>query len=136
VGVNILNYIKIFFLTFPLFLAIDFTWLGLIAKKFYDNSLIHFDRTLRWQAAALVYILIVSAVIIIAVPKYLESGKLSDALIWGAFTGLIIYGTYDLTNMSILTDWSWKVVIVDMIWGMIICGSVGVIASLFSRIVL
>ena len=133
--VSILNYIKVFFLTFPLFLAIDFTWLGLIAKKFYDNSLINFDRTLRLPAAAMVYILIVSAVIVIAVPKYLESGRLLDAFLWGAFAGLIMYGTYDLTNMSILTDWSWKIVIVDILWGMSVCGVVGVIASMFSRIV-
>ncbi len=133
---NVLNYIKIFFLTFPLFLAIDFTWLGLIAKKFYDNSLIYFDRTLRWQAAVLVYVLIVSAVIVIAVPKYLVSGRLMDAFMWGSFTGFIMYGTYGLTNMSILTNWSWKMVIVDMVRGMIMCGVVGVIASMFSKVVL
>ena len=133
---NVLNYIKIFILTFPLFLAIDFTWLGLIAKKFYDNSLIHFDRTLRWQAAVLVYVLIVSAVIVIAVPKYLESGSLMHAFVWGSFTGFIMYGAYDLTNMSTLTDWSWKIVVVDMIWGTTACGMVGVIASMFSKIVL
>ena len=133
---NVLNYIKLFFLTFPLFLAIDFTWLGLIAKKFYDNSLIHFDRTLRWQAATLVYVLIVSAVIVIAVPKYLENGLLIDAFMWGSFTGFIMYGAYDLTNMSILTNWSWKIVLIDMIWGTTACGVVGVVASMFSKIVL
>jgi len=110
--------------------------LGLIAKKFYDNSLIHFDRTLRWQAAVLVYVLIVSAVIVIAVPKYLESGSLMHAFVWGSFTGFIMYGAYDLTNMSTLTDWSWKIVVVDMIWGTTACGMVGVIASMFSKIVL
>ena len=95
-----------------------------------------FDRTLRWQAAALVYVLIVSAVIVIAVPKYLESGALIDAFMWGSFTGFIMYGTYDLTNMSTLTNWTWKIVVVDMIWGTTICGVVGVIASMFSKIVL
>ena len=117
-------------------MAIDFTWLGLIAKNFYDNSLIHFDRTLRWQAAALVYVLIVSAVIVISVPKYLESGTLVDAFMWGSFTGFIIYGAHDLINMSTLTNWSWKIVIVDIVWGTIVCGMVGVIASMFSKIVL
>ncbi len=58
-----------------------------------------------------------------------------DALIWGSFTGLIMYGAYDLTNVSILTNWSWKIVVVDIAWGMTVCGMVGVIASMFSKIV-
>jgi uncharacterized membrane protein len=30
---------------------------------------------------------------------------------------LICYGTFELTNMSVLKHWEWSVVIPDMIWG-------------------
>lgn len=130
------NYIKLFFLTFPIYLAIDFTWLGLIAKNFYDKSLVHFHRTLRWQAALLLYVLIVSAVIVVAVPKYLETGRLLDGFIWGSFMGLAMYGAYGLTNMSILSDWSWRIVIVDILWGMALCGTTGLVSSMFSKLIM
>jgi len=31
---------------------------------------------------------------------------------------------YDLTNLATLKNWSIKVVIVDVLWGMILCGAV------------
>ncbi|MFC1653348.1 DUF2177 family protein [Patescibacteria group bacterium] len=116
------------------FLAIDFTWLGLVAKKFYDFHLSQFSRTLNWPAALFVYLLIVASVVFISVTKYQQSGRLTDGFMWGAMAGLMMYGVYDLTNMATLSNWSWKLVVVDVLWGVFVCGVVGLIASNFSRV--
>ena len=36
----------------------------------------------------------------------------------GALLGLVAYGTYDMSNLSTLKNWSVSVTIVDMAWGM------------------
>jgi uncharacterized membrane protein len=36
---------------------------------------------------------------------------------FGGLFGLFCYATFELTNMSILRQWSWAVVIPDVIWG-------------------
>jgi len=33
------------------------------------------------------------------------------------YLGFVIYGVYELTNMAIITDWTWKTVFLDTIWG-------------------
>ena len=36
--------------------------------------------------------------------------------------GLGIYGTYELTNYSIISSWAVKMVVVDIAWGSFACG--------------
>ena len=38
----------------------------------------------------------------------------------GALFGLVAYGTYDLTNLATIKNWSLKVTIIDLIWGAIL----------------
>ncbi len=45
------------------------------------------------------------------------------ALIAGVALGLIAYGTYDMTNLATLKDWSWKVSAVDLLWGGFVSGA-------------
>lgn len=33
------------------------------------------------------------------------------------YLGFVIYGVYELTNMAIITDWTWKTVFLDTVWG-------------------
>ena len=38
-------------------------------------------------------------------------------LLMGAFTGFVLYCTYDLTNLSFVRDWPLKVTLIDIGWG-------------------
>jgi uncharacterized membrane protein len=105
----------------PIFLGIDFVWLGFIAKGFYDKQFSAFARTLNWPAAILVYLLIPLGIAFFVLPK--ASGDRALALLWGAFYGLVVYGVYDLTNYATLKDWSLTTVLVDILWGIFICGA-------------
>jgi uncharacterized membrane protein len=39
---------------------------------------------------------------------------------WGALFGLFTYATYDLTNLATLRDWPLRVVVVDVLWGVVL----------------
>ena len=41
----------------------------------------------------------------------------------GFLLGVTFYGVFDLTNLAILSGWSWLVSIVEILWGGIICGA-------------
>mgnify|MGYP000158009690 CR=1 FL=1 len=47
----------------------------------------------------------------------------------------LIRATYDLTNLATLKDWPVKIVVVDILWGMVLCGLVSaggfLVATLF-----
>jgi len=121
--------VKNFLLTLVIFLGIDFLWLGVIAKNFYDKHLGAFERTLNWPAVILVYLLIPLGIVLFILPK--ASGNLKLALFWGAVYGLIVYGVYDLTNLATLKNWSLTMVITDMLWGMFICGFTSFVVTYF-----
>jgi uncharacterized membrane protein len=48
-------------------------------------------------------------------------------LLYGALFGFFTYATYDLTNLATLKDWPLDMVIVDIIWGTVLGGSVAVV---------
>ena len=50
----------------------------------------------------------------------LQKDSLAVACLNGALLGLIAYGTYDMTNLATLKNWSLSVSIVDMLWGTVL----------------
>ena len=50
----------------------------------------------------------------------LEKGSLSYALTRGALFGFVAYATYDLTNLATMKGFTTRVVVVDMLWGMVL----------------
>ena len=107
------------------FLAIDVVWLGLIAKNFYQKHLGRFfsDRV-NWTAAIIFYFLFILGTMIFAVYPGVVQDSLLRAMIFGVLFGLFTYATYDLTNLATLKDWPVPIVIVDIIWGMVLCGTI------------
>ena len=47
--------------------------------------------------------------------------SIQDALLYGAFIGLIIYGVFNGTNYAIFDGWSSKISLVDTTWGIVNC---------------
>lgn len=41
----------------------------------------------------------------------------------GALLGAFLYGTYEFTNLSIISSWTWTLSIVDVAWGSFACGA-------------
>ena len=115
-------YLKLYLLTIPVFFAIDLLWLGVVAKNFYQNSLSHLlSQDVNWPAAFLFYFMYIVGIILFAVKPGLEAGSLAKAAMWGALFGFFTYATYDLTNLATLREWPIKVVVVDILWGTVLC---------------
>jgi len=121
---------KLFFLTFPIFLIIDFIWLGAIAKNLYAK-LIPFEMQINWLAAILTYIVIVGSIIYFVVPK--ADGDIFKGILNGAILGALMYGIYDLTNKATLKGWPWQLVIIDIIWGTLLYSIVSAVAVFISN---
>ncbi len=122
---NTLFYLKVYALTVPVFFLIDMLWLGVVAKNFYQKNLEYIlSPTVNWPAAIIFYLIYIMGILIFAVFPGLEKDSLTKTLILGALFGFFTYATYDLTNLATIKSWPLKVVIVDIIWGIILCSLV------------
>jgi len=114
-----------------IFFAIDMLWLGLIAKNFYREKLGYIMATeVNWPAAIIFYLLYIAGILYFAVHPALKDASWQMALLKGVLLGGLCYATYDLTNMATLRGWPWQIVVVDILWGMVLTGSVSLITYL------
>lgn len=121
----IIDYLKLYLLTIPLFFAIDLLWLGVVAKNFYQDHLAHLlSPAVNWPAALLFYFIYIAGILLFAVKPALADQSVFKAMMWGALFGFFTYATYDLTNLATLRDWPIKVVVVDIAWGTTLCALV------------
>jgi len=122
-----LFYMKLYLLTIPIFFLIDLLWLGVIAKNLYQKNLAHLlSPTVNWPAAIVFYLVYIAGIILFAVKPGLDELSLSRTVVWAALFGFFTYATYDLTNLATLRDWPLKVVVIDIIWGTVLCSLVSI----------
>jgi len=114
-------------LTLMVFLIVDLTWLGFIAKGLYKKYLGGFlTDYVNWTAAIIFYLIYVAGIFIFVINPALNKNSILHAIVMGALFGIIAYSTYDLTNLATLKAWPLTIVIIDIIWG----GTLTLIVSL------
>ncbi|HLP19434.1 MAG TPA: DUF2177 family protein [Chitinophagales bacterium] len=117
-----------------IFFAMDMLWLGLVAKSFYRDKLgFIFTGEVRWAAAVIFYLIYIGGILYFAINPAINGGGWQIALLNGALFGLMCYATYDLTNMATIKQWPLVVVIVDIIWGMVLTGTVSTVSYLIGH---
>ena len=79
------------------------------------------------------YLLFVAGIVVFAIAPALQAGSLRNALLLGAFFGLVTYATYDLTNHATVKGWPWIVTVIDLCWGMLLSASVSCVGYLAGR---
>lgn len=123
-----LLFLKFYAIAIVVFFLVDMLWLGVIAKRFYNEQIGHLLKTdVNWIAAIVFYfIFIVGVVTFVLIPAW-NDGTWVQALLMGGLFGFIAYSTYDLTNLATLKDWPMALTIVDLIWGTILGASTSVI---------
>jgi uncharacterized membrane protein len=122
-------FIKIYLIALPVFLLIDMIWLGLVAKGFYARQIGFLMKTnINWTAAIIFYLLFIAGLVFFVITPAIYEHSWRQALLVGAFFGLITYATYDLTNLATIKDWPILVTLVDLLWGAVIAASVSVIS--------
>ena len=130
---NIPIFIKLYAVAVVTFFVIDLVWLGVVARSFYQNQMGHLMRAeVNWTAAIVFYLIFVVGIVVLAVWPAVERQSLGHAIALGALLGLVTYAAYDLTNLATLDGFPFGVVLVDMTWGAVLCGSVSAVTYLAS----
>jgi uncharacterized membrane protein len=113
-------------------LAVDFVWLLLLMKGFYDAQLNAFTRPAPFPFwSALAAWLLIPLGIVLFVDKLAKTYK--QSLLYGASYGIILYGVYDFTNYATLQGWTLPMVFVDIIWGAVLCSLTALFLKYISR---
>ena len=125
------------FITSILFLLIDVAWLSFSVKNFYKpqlGSLLN-DKPIMWAAILFYLIYVLGLAILVLIPA-INQNSIFHAFYTGIIFGVVAYGTYNLTNMATIKNWSPYVVIVDMIWGGFLTGSTSALGIYISKKIL
>ncbi|MEO8280146.1 MAG: DUF2177 family protein [Ideonella sp.] len=118
-------------ITFVVFAAVDALWLGWIAKDLYRREMGELMASSpRLIPAVLFYVAYPIAIVYFGVSNQALQGisSLVITLIHCAALGLFAYGTYDLTNMSVVRNFSVKLGLIDIAWGTFASGVSGLAA--------
>lgn len=113
---------------------VDFLWFGVLMSGFYKDEIGHlFAKNPNILPALVFYPMYVAGLFFFAVMPALRSGMKRRAAFLGAMLGLLAYGTYDLTNMATLRDWSLTMTVVDMLWGTVLSSVVSLLGYILVR---
>jgi len=126
-------FIKLYLIAFPVFLAIDMVWLTLVAKNFYSKQIGYLmAKNPNLFAALIFYLIFIAGLIVFVITPALDKKMWTQALLAGAFFGLVTYATYDLTNLATVKDWPLIITVVDLLWGITVSASVSIITYLIA----
>lgn len=126
-------FLKYYLLAVLAFFPLDMIWLGWLARPFYQKQMGHWmaDQT-DWPTAIVFYLLFLTGLVYFVVLP-MEQSSATQVLLRGGFFGLITYGTYELTNRAVLANWPYVLVVVDMLWGVVLCAVVSWVSWYFGR---
>ncbi|MBP6979797.1 DUF2177 family protein [Candidatus Curtissbacteria bacterium] len=109
---------------------IDLVWLSFTSKSFYGKNIGHLMAEKADLVPAVIFYLLYSLGILVLVvnPSLENSSGLVKVFVLGALLGVVAYATYDLTNQATLKNWPLVVTVIDLVWGGLLTGAVGVFA--------
>ncbi len=124
-----MHYIIVYLSTLAVLLPLDFAFLGTVGKRMYQERIgeLMLDMP-RLSAAILFYALYIAGIVLFVNGANPSNSKSNLAL--GAMFGLFCYATFALTNMAILKQWQWSLVIPDIAWGMILTAVAATVGGL------
>ena len=120
--------IKTFFIALLFFFIIDVFWIYFVATPMYKQEVASLMQ-LKIPPAILFYIIFLLGLIFFVINPN-QSNTLFNVFMIGAFYGLVTYGTYDLTVYATMNIFSLKLAAADILWGMILSGSVATLTVL------
>ena len=120
--------LKIYLLTLPVYVALDILWTGFLAKSFYASQIGSLMKSdINWISIILFYLIFAFGLAMFVIEPAIIKQSLLRAISYGAIFGLVAYATYDLVNLGLIKDWKLLISIVDIAWGVVVCGTVSAI---------
>jgi uncharacterized membrane protein len=110
--------IVLYLVTLVVLTALDFVFLGVLAKGFFTSQVGDMLGEIKPLPAVLFYLLYVVGVLIFVSGS--ATATTQTTLLYGALFGLFCYATFDLTSLALLKHWSWAVAAVDIGWGAVV----------------
>jgi uncharacterized membrane protein len=104
--------------TLVVFLALDFVWIGFLARPIYQAEIGELlAKDFKAAPAIVFYLIYIAGVVAFVVTPALRQRQWQSAALMGAAFGLVAYATYDLTNLATLKGFTLKITLVDLAWG-------------------
>jgi uncharacterized membrane protein len=129
-----MSFAKAYLGTILPFLIIDAVWIRFVVSGYYQETVGHLLLdTPNFVPAGLFYLAYAAGIVVLAVRPAIAAQKLKTALINGGILGAIAYGTFTLTNYSVLQGWTTGLVISDILWGTFLTGLSAGCGYLFAR---
>jgi uncharacterized membrane protein len=117
---------KDFFSFMILLLVIDSAWV-IGAGKIHSNVVQSVQKSpLKVNIVAALLFYVLAPIGYVYITKKLATDTKS-AFLYGMLLGLLMYGTFDLTNKAIFENYPWPYAIADLTWGTM---AVGVVSAL------
>src|ERR1700744_1053171 len=107
--------VVLYLATLIVLIPVDFLFLGMVAKGFFQSQVGDMLGEIRLAPAILFYLLYVAGILVFVSGS--ATATWSSTLLYGALFGLFCYATFELTSLSLLKHWTWAVVLVDVSWG-------------------
>jgi len=104
-----------------LYLCVDLIWISVMAKLFYTEQLEKIQKqtlTFKFVPAILAYITLLIIMFYICIPLSTYYKQHHPSLVFG-LVGFCVYGVYNFTNGAIFTNYNWKFIIIDTLWGLV-----------------
>ena len=113
-----LKYLGIYFSFLISLIVVDMIWLLVIAKTMYRDSMgdLMADEP-KLAAGIAFYVLYAIGVCIFVLMPAINKQSRFDAVLYGALFGFFCYMTYDLTNLSVIRNFSTQLAFIDIAWG-------------------
>ena len=123
------RYAVLYLATLVVIIPIDLLFLGTIAHGFFTSQVGDMLGEIRLAPAILFYLLyVVGILIFVSGPP---GATWQSTLLYGALFGFFCYATFELTSLSLLKQWTWPVVLVDVSWGTLVTA----VSSTLGRII-
>lgn len=115
---------------FTVYLTINHFWLAIIGENFYKDklrahTLIKKNHLVPYVPAVLCLLCVAITWILIVLLTI--TGTLHEALAYGLILGFGLYSFHNLFNLTLLKEHSWKLAVVDTVYGTFVLGIVSTV---------
>lgn len=113
-----MKFIVAYLITAVVFLVIDYIWLGIVMKDYFNTQLSHLMADeVNLMIATVFYLFFAAGIVLFCIAPAFEAQSWVKAAVLGGILGFLAYGTYDVTNMATLKDWPVMMSVIDVTWG-------------------